>query len=166
MASQKAIDLSVSQIERYHSKFSYCQHVFNKIKQDNWVIKNNAELQNAYAIINDMATVESGDVDVANLFLGYSLLLNNGENAFKGWMSYYRLTNIDQVHPSLVNAMPQFKDSFLHYKLDTMSKADVIKLIKGLAESGFHEYAFLVKTIHPELNLNGDNELKSNRSLP
>lgn len=159
LAAQKAIDVSVSQIERYHGKFSYCQHVFNKIKQDNWVIKNNAELENAYAIITDMATVESGDVDVANLFLGYSLLLNKGENAFKGWMSYYRLTNIDQVHPSLVNSMPQFKESFLQYKQDTMSKDNVIRMVKGLAESGFYEYAFLVKTIHPELNLNDDKEL-------
>ena len=159
LASQKAIDLSKSMTESYHTNLAYCQHVFSKIKQDHWDIRDTTELENAYVTIRDLATVETGDVDVANLFLGYSLLLNRGEDAFKGWMSYYRLTSIDQVHPSLIKAMPQFKEAFLNYKHETMTRDSLLKVIKGLAESGFYEYAMLVKALHPELKPEEDAEI-------
>ena len=158
-ASKEAIGLSTSQTDKYLSELAYCKYVFDKIKQDNWVVKDSTELKRAQVLISDMAITESGDVDVAKLFLGYSLLLNKGINAFKAWMSYFRLSNIDQVHPSLVKSMPEFKVSFLNYEQDTISYTNAKKLIKGLAESGFYEYAVLVKTIHPELDLNSDKEV-------
>lgn len=159
LASQKAIDLSKSQTESYHSQLSYCQHVFSKIKEDDWVIRDSTELERAYAAIHNLAKVETGDVDVANLFLGYSLLHKKGEDAFKGWMSYYRLIHIAQVHSSLIKDMPQFKEAFFNYSQETMTRDVAISVIKGLAESGFYEYAILVKTLHPELNFNEEADL-------
>ena len=159
LASQEAIGFSKSMTENYLTKLSFCQHVFSKIKHDDWGIRDTTELEQAYTTMRDLATVETGDVDVANLFLGYTLLLQRGEDAFEGWMSYYRLTNIDQVHPSLIKAMPQFKEALLNYKPETMTRKNTVKVIRGLAESGFYEYAILVKTMHPELKLDGEAEL-------
>ncbi len=159
-ASREAIGQGTSQTDKYLAGLAYCKYVFDKIKHDNWAIKDSTELEGAQVLISDMAKTESGDVDVAKLFLGYSLLSNKGISAFKAWMSYFRLSNIDQVHPSLVKSMPEFKASFLNYTQDTISITNTKKLIKGLAESGFYEYAVLVKTIHPELDLGSDREVE------
>ncbi len=162
LAAQHALDLSTSQTEEYHALLAYCASIFEKSKAQVMLFKGinlgDPELQKGYTLLHTMAEDKPGDVDIAKLYLGYSLLLKNGPGAFKGWMSYYRLTDPSQVHTSLVSAIDVFKEALWGYEMGN-EHLKIKVIIKGLAESGFYEYAMLVKNHHYGPNLPADKEL-------
>ncbi|MGI9549817.1 MAG: hypothetical protein ACR2MT_01355, partial [Aurantibacter sp.] len=146
LANKKAI----SETEKYHALSGYCHNILekNKIKllmATKQSPADSLELQKGYALLRELANDQVGDVAIAKLHLGYSLLLKNGPEAFKAWMSYFRLTDINQVHSTLLSSVDSFKNSLDRYDQGQIDDTDLDAIIKGLAESGFYELAVLVK---------------------
>ncbi|MEN8790309.1 MAG: hypothetical protein ABF295_12395 [Flavobacteriaceae bacterium] len=151
-SAELAIEQNTSDTEKYHALLAYCSHVFTKGKEQVLAGKaqssaDSLELQKAYTLIQELAGDNSGDVAVAKLYLGYALLFKHGPEAFEAWMSYYRLTDINQVHSSLLESADTFKTSLDRYTEGQIDDSDADVIIIGLAESGFYELAVLVKHI-------------------
>lgn len=151
-SAELAIEQNTSDTEKYHALLANCSHIFNKGKEQVLADKqlsptDSLELQKAYSVIQELADDNSGDVAVAELYLGYALLFKDGPEAFRAWMSYYRLTDINQVHSSLISSPDTFKTSLDRYTAGPVDNSDSDIIIKGLAESGFYELAVLVKKL-------------------
>ncbi len=152
-ASSLALENSISETEKYHAQLFYVQALFEKQKAlalagEDVSAYTNPKSQQAYDLLQNLARDKPGDVDIAKRYLGYSLLLGRGEESFTAWMSYYRLTDIDQVHPSLLKAPHAFRDALFRYTPNNKTKSDLVVIIKGLAESGFYEFSQMVKKVH------------------
>ncbi len=149
-AAQKAIDVSSSESESYRALMVYCQHVLGRYKHQ--LLKGEksssddiSEVKEAYATLGKLIDEQSGDVKLANIYLGYSLLLRQGSEAFNAWLTFFRLTDISEVHPSLMKSVGTFQSALAGYRPGVENSRSVSTIIKGLAESGFHEYAVLLK---------------------
>ncbi|MCE7990540.1 MAG: hypothetical protein HEP71_01115 [Roseivirga sp.] len=150
-ASRSSIELGESETEKYRGTMAYCENVLAKYKfgiLKGAVVSDDQELKNAYELLQEMANGRPGDVDLAGLYLGYSLLLQKGQEAFDAWMSYYRLTDIEQVHASLLADVDKFKRALSQYSGVAGEEKYTEDIILGLAESGFYEYAVLVHKMH------------------
>ena len=151
--ARKANRVGDSETEFYHTSFSIANILLKKY--ENEVFKNgvqsfskNQEFNEAYQNLTSLAKSRPGDVDMANLQLGYAILSKNGKALFEAWMSYYRLTDISQVHPSLIHSIKAFEDAAINYQAKKTKDEDIDIIILGLAESGFYEYASLLKAFH------------------
>lgn len=146
-ASRSSIELGESETEKYRGTVAYCGNVLAKYKSGilkGAAVSDDQELKNAYELLQELANGRPGDVDLAGLYLGYSLLLQKGQEAFNAWMSYYRLTDTEQVHASLLADVGKFKRALSQYSGGADEEKYTEDIILGLAESGFYEYAVLV----------------------
>lgn len=163
-ASALAQEKSISETETYRAQLSYCGALFEKQKAL-WLTgeglseHTRQEFQKGYELLQNLANDKPGDVAIAERYLGHSLLLGKGKEAFTAWMSYYRLTDITQVHPSLLKAPKVFRDALLRFTPENKTPTDLMIIIKGLAESGFFEFAQLVKMVHHGTDSHGDSNI-------
>jgi len=162
-AAEKALELGQSETEQYASLFRLTQTILSKHEQDILMGKSKVEIdektKEVYAILQREASEKPGDVDMAGLYLGLSLLMERGENAFDAWMSFYRLTEISQVHASLLNNAEAFKQALEQYGKKGSDELVTKAVIKGLAESGFKDYAMMLKRIHFGEAATGDEQI-------
>lgn len=119
----------------------YKSNIFN----DGGSVSEDSRLNDTFEMLRTQALEKPGDVDIAQLYLGYALVLKKGKEAFNAWMSYYRLTDPSQVHTSLLPDVSKFREALESYGENGSGNAGVNTIIKGLAESGFYEYALFVK---------------------
>jgi tetratricopeptide (TPR) repeat protein len=82
----------------------------------------------------------------AELWLGVSLILKNGPDAFAAWKSYFFIAGEKTVNRILIPAYGSLKMILPQWNAGNLSETDRISLVKGLASSRFYDYASLVAT--------------------
>ena len=144
-----AIESALSTSEQYVSQLSLADHILSRY-QHHLARKGSVEpeaplLSEGFVLISRLAKEKPGDVDIAKSHLGLSLLKRKGKSAFEAWMSYQRLTDTDQVHPSLIKNISAFENAMRDFNEATGPGVVAETVISGLAESGFYQEAQLVK---------------------
>ena len=142
-----ALEQADSEAGRYRILKTRSEYRINALKPDlkrgnRKNIASESEFQAHYQEFLELAAPLAGDVNIANIQLIYALLARDGENAYRAWMSYYRLTNNSQVHPSLLKDVDSFESALKSIK-ENMDEETLKTVVMGLAESGFYEYASL-----------------------
>jgi hypothetical protein len=85
------------------------------------------------------------------VLLGTALLLNNGELALKGWLSYYRFSNSDSAYEYLKRSASTLQQILTDWNKRNLNENEKVALIKALGESRFYNYAkVLAKTLNLE----------------
>ncbi len=148
--SGKAMQLNTSETESYKALMAYGSHVFARSKAGivdgaKESASQIAEMNGAHEQLRALHNRNPADLELAKLYLGYSLLFQKGQEAFKAWMLFFKLRNIDEVHPSLMKSVGEFQKALRDYETRTNQRRAVEIIIKGLAESGFFEYASMLK---------------------
>ncbi|MEO9484363.1 MAG: hypothetical protein ABJG47_12980 [Ekhidna sp.] len=153
-----------SEKDFYDAEFAFCYSILEKHKSlastNNQAFNpEHQQLLEGYSRLKKLADPRPGDVAIAKLQIGYALLVGSGEDLFNGWMSYFRLTRIDQVHPSLIEQIDEFQEAAKSYSSTSTLKTKEAVLL-GLAESGFYEYAALVHSLYFDKNPSSDQDIK------
>ncbi|MEQ9424911.1 MAG: hypothetical protein RJQ09_10865 [Cyclobacteriaceae bacterium] len=152
-AAKSALENSPSDTDRYSSEVAICTAILekylNEVLDNSFRESQSPDFIEGIELSKILAKKYPGDTDVGKLQLGYNLIAKNGADAFKGWMSYYRLIDPDQIEETLVSDKDKFLKSMLNYKSDTITTNESIEtIVRGLAESGFYEYAAILKKLH------------------
>jgi len=162
-SAQLAMDEATSDLDKYGAETMMAKYYLNSFTSSISAGKNfdrgTNEFKNAYDFMIKLAEPRQGDVEIANLLLGYALIAGDGEKAFDGWMSYYRLTQLNQIHPSLLKNPEEFKTALL--SMDSTSHQNEANkiIILGLAESGFNHYARLYFDLHNKSGQSNDHQI-------
>ena len=151
-AAEQALRSAESETEKYRALSRLGETQLNSIRHQ--VLNINPDwspdekTREVYALLKKEAREKPGDVDMAGLYLGFALLSGEGENAFKAWMSFYRLTETSQVHHSLLADAKGFQEHLGQYDRQTKDLSLVKSIIHGLSDSGFKDYAVMLKNLH------------------
>ena len=149
--SERAMQASESETEKYDARSAYVIHSFSRLKQavlkgSKLPVLENAELERAYGILQTLERENPGDLTIAKLYMGYALHFYNGLEAFRSWKLFFKIRGDEMVHPSLMENPEVFQAALSNYQANSDNQQDVTIIIKGLAESGFFEYATMLKT--------------------
>jgi hypothetical protein len=151
-AGQKAIELSESEADKNYSKYSFCKTILDEAISQVDVFKpyDVNKLSEAGLILKEVLYTNPTNVNAANILLGISLLIKDGDTAMKAWLSYNRFTNVNSAYDYIKPAAEQLNHVLPNLnKLLTTSEQE--QIIEGLGNSRFYEYARVLANI---FNLN------------
>jgi hypothetical protein len=104
------------------------------------------QLLNASFMLKYILSNQPGTPVPAELWLGVSLLLKDGPDAFAAWRSYFFITGEKTVNRVLISAYTSLNSILPRWNADNLSEMDRLSLVKALAASQFYDYASLVAT--------------------
>ncbi len=104
------------------------------------------DLVNTQATIQAIMAESPGDISLSKLHLALSLLVDKHEEAYQGWLSFYRADDKGNVHSTQEGPKSLLSSGLLRTGSITENQAKSI--VDGLAKSGFIEYAVLALKLH------------------
>jgi len=158
--ARKAISVAKSSSETYHSQMRLANSVLEKYKakvfDGSWNPSDPEEkdLREAAQTMQSIMTESPGDIAASKVHLGLSILTRNGPQAYAGWLSFYRSDKDGSVHKTLKNAQQKLISGLT--KGPNLNEEQAEKIIMGLTESGFIQYAAMATKV-----LRGRFELES-----
>jgi hypothetical protein len=100
-----------------------------------------------YSVHEELAhllTCYPGELDLALLSLGFSLLLEDGEQALAALFAYYGFVEPSDVWPTLQSPVHLLQDGLLNLGKNNLDAQQYKSLLIGLAQSRFYEYAYML----------------------
>ncbi|EDP70864.1 hypothetical protein FBALC1_08893 [Flavobacteriales bacterium ALC-1] len=142
-AGQKAIILSESKADKNYSKYKFCKAILDEaISQVNTDKSHDiSKLSEAGLILKEVLYTNPTHVNAANILLGISLLLKDGDTAMKTWLSYNRFTNVNSAYAYLKPAAEQLNQILPNWNNSPLTTSEQEQIIEGLGKSRFYEYA-------------------------
>ncbi len=152
----KALNTAASESAKYDSEMrlvkstldKYKGLVFNQVPANDKLISK--ELSEAFEVINRIMIEKPGDVLASDLYLGISLLTDKRQQAYDGWLSFYRSDAAGNVHATLQGAQQKLLAGLVE-ESDFSEKERSEQVILGLAESGFIEYAYMIARMNESI---------------
>ncbi|MBO3696806.1 lipopolysaccharide assembly protein LapB [Roseivirga sp. E12] len=157
--AERAVEASNSEIQHIKAAFVYGHNVLMQAREDVFTIgrvsdKVMATLAISHQKLGGWLEGRKDNSDLARLYLGHSILLDNGAEALRAWRLFFRLKEGDEIHKTLLKDYEAFER-----ELNSSIKTDKT-IIKSLAESGFVEYAWVLSNLQSNKGLLQDEEVK------
>jgi hypothetical protein len=153
IAAKNAINASISDADKTYATYKYCQVILKQalfqINSDLPYDKN--LLLTSIPILLKILSKNPTHVIASDVLLGTALLLNKGELALKGWLSYFRFSSSNNVYKYLKPSALSLERILTDWSKRDLYENEQIALIKALGESRFYNYAkALTKTFNLE----------------
>ena len=141
-AVSNAIALSESEADKNYYKYKYCKVILDEVifHIDSDKPFNINKLNKASLMLKDVLDTNPTNVNAADILLGVSLLLKDGDTAMKAWLAYNKFPNIESAYTYLQPAAEQLNEVLPNWNQPIATKEQT-KIIDGLAKSRFYEYA-------------------------
>ncbi|OEK01347.1 hypothetical protein BFP97_07385 [Roseivirga sp. 4D4] len=148
--AEKAVETSTSEIQHIKAAFIYGKSVLLQAREEmlsSGELSENmrSKLASAHQKLGEWLNARQDNSDLARLYLGHSIFLENGEEALEAWRLFFRLKERDVIHPSLMKDYEVFEKALKGISPGNVENDKII--IKGLAESGFVEYAYMMANL-------------------
>lgn len=145
-AAKKSIQIATSNADKIYAQYKYC---FSILKQAIFQIETNQVpnailLQEASDLLQEILAVNPTNVNAAETLLGISLLLNDGDLALKGWLSYYRFSDIESVYAYFKESAKDLQAVLSKWNTTPLSNQEKIILVRALGKTRFYSYAKLM----------------------
>lgn len=159
--AEKAISTAESESSLYRAQLSLVKAVHTKYQSKVLAGSNEesdftaSEFGRAYEIIQKIVREKPGDILASDLYLGMSILADQPQEAYYGWLSFFRADEAGNVHKSLTNAQGKLKSAWL---ATDAAQTNPKNAVLGLAQSGFLSYAMVVAE-KKNVDVKGDTRL-------
>ncbi|MCW5909695.1 MAG: hypothetical protein KIT62_01415 [Cyclobacteriaceae bacterium] len=136
----------------YHSQVVYLKSVLRKyLDKSGELTESSKDFSEAYTMIDTLIDRSPGDIGLSGIALGYYLLNGNGPKALSAWRSYYRISDTT-AYTMLRESGQLLLEGLQSWNSGKPDENKPLSVIKGLAGSGFFEYANKVaQSAHPAL---------------
>lgn len=145
-AGLKAILLSVSKADKTYAQYKYANVILQEaIAQVNKGSAFDVQLvADASEMVQEVLQINPTNTEAAAILLGVSLLRNDGDTAYKAWLSYFRFSNAAQAYSYLKEPSLQLERLLVNQDIGTLTDTQKYELIIALGASRFYHYAALL----------------------
>ena len=145
-AGEKAINLSESKSDKTYAKYKYCRVILNEAihQLNNKKVFSAKKLSEAALLLQEVLAVNPTHVNAADVLLGISLMLEDGETAMTSWLTYNRFSDVNSAYDYFKPTAKQLSTIFNMWKRGALDKASQVALIEALGASRFYNYAHVV----------------------
>ena len=155
-AAKKATFLSEALSDKTLARYRYCRTIFKQaIHQHKTGIVDKQRLIEGRAILQEIVRINPTHTNAAELLLGISLLLADGDTAWNSWLWYFRFSSLEAVSDYLQPSATTLHAILTSWQNRSLTQTEKTVLIKGLAASRFYHF---IKIIGQELE-NPDKEV-------
>ena len=163
-AAKKSMEIAASSADKIYAQYKYCSAVLKQalFQLDNHIEPNSVLLKEASDMLQEIVTINPTHVNAAETLLGISLLRTDGDMALKGWLSYYRFSDIESVYEYFKEPATQLKTILSKWNTTPLNTEEKITLIKALGDTRFYTYAGMMATL---FITNENNNLKNNKEV-
>ncbi|WP_299677554.1 hypothetical protein [uncultured Dokdonia sp.] len=163
-AAKTSEQIATSNADKQYAKYKYSNIVLTQAitQYDANATINTTALKEASMMLQEVLAVNPTNVNAANVLVGISLLLEDGDTALKAWLAYYRFADISSVYDYLKEPAITLEKILLKWNKEALNNDDKIALVKALAQSRFYTYARLMAI---NFTSKGNTFLKNNVDL-
>ncbi len=142
-AAEKSEQIATSDADKQYAKYKYCKAVLQEAMAQYELETpiNIALLKKASITLQDVLAVNPTNVNAAEVLLGISLFLEDGDTALKAWFAYYRFSDLNSVYAYLKKPATKLQVILSKWNTTTLNDQECIELIKALGQSRFYTYA-------------------------
>ena len=144
--ARKSVQTALGDSE-YLAAFEHYAKVLYERQRSLLLLEKEIEEGLLYAVHQELIhllTCYPGELDLALLSLGFSLLLEDGEQALAALFAYYGFVEPSDVWPTLQRPIHLLQESLHNLGKSNLDVGQYKSIITGLAQSRFYEYAYVL----------------------
>ncbi|MFC4633417.1 tetratricopeptide repeat protein [Dokdonia ponticola] len=163
-AAKKSMQIATSDADKIYAKHKYANAVFEQalFQINNRIAFDTRLLKEASGMLQEILAINPTHVNAAETLLGISLLRNDGDMALKGWLSYYRFSDMESVYAYFKEPARQLQKVLSKWNTTPLNTEEKITLITTLGHTRFYTYAAMMATVWM---YNENNTIKNNKEI-
>ena len=163
-AAKKSMQIATSSADKVYAQHKYGKAVLQQalFQMDSHVALDTTLLKEASEMLQEVLAINPTHVNASETLLGISLLRKDGDMALKGWLSYYRFSDIDSVYEYLKEPAIHLQTVLTKWNTTSLSNQEKITLVKALGDTRFYTYAKMMALLFTN---NGNNAIKNNKEI-
>ena len=142
-AIENGIQSATSEADKNYGKYQYCKTLLSQeihyLNLHNGPI-NTELLSKASTMLQDLLKINPTNVNVAEVLLGVSLLLNDAKTAMQSWLSYFRFTDDQSAYDYLQTTAKDLSKIMGVWQHRDLNHEEQLELLNLLGASRFYSY--------------------------